>query len=95
MTPSALLVSWRHEQGWSQREAADILGVSQSAWAQWETGCKEPDNAHAQALEFLTARRVLAVQWPSVGRLLFGLKKRLRERRRRRVKAAHHHGVAP
>jgi transcriptional regulator with XRE-family HTH domain len=35
------LADWRARFGYSQRQAADILGCSRGAWAGWETG-KQP-----------------------------------------------------
>lgn len=34
--------SWRDRQGWTQREAADYLGVSIKTYQHWEQGWGKP-----------------------------------------------------
>lgn len=37
----ATLTAWRDRMGYSQREAADILGCSLGSWAEWEQGSRK------------------------------------------------------
>lgn len=63
MTASERLVAWRQAKGYSQQEAAEVVGVSQASWSNWETGRKRPDLRAAVAIERATKRAVRACDW--------------------------------
>lgn len=44
------IVYWRLKRGFSQRELADRVGVSQAALAKWETGASKPTLDNVQKL---------------------------------------------
>lgn len=39
---ATVLKAWRERMGYSQREAASVLGCSRSAWQGWEDGTQKP-----------------------------------------------------
>lgn len=52
------LRKWRDASGLTQKEAAARVGVSQTAWKDWEVENRVPSLAHAIAIEALTERAV-------------------------------------
>lgn len=50
------LKAWRDAQGLSQEKAAEIAGVAQATWAQWETGDRIPSVKNAPRLIEITAK---------------------------------------
>jgi transcriptional regulator with XRE-family HTH domain len=53
--PNALIRAMRLRRGMTQRDLAQILGISQSAICQWEQGFAWPDGAHLSALLYALA----------------------------------------
>jgi transcriptional regulator with XRE-family HTH domain len=47
--------AWRDAQGLTQEKAAEIAGVAQATWAQWETGDRIPSVKNAPRLIEITA----------------------------------------
>ena len=47
---SALLKRLREEKGWSQKQLAEVSGLSQQAIAHWELGDREPSASNLFAL---------------------------------------------
>lgn len=52
------LRNWRRQQGLSQQQAADQLGVARRTWHQWEQGAIVPGPANMIELVQLTAGAV-------------------------------------
>jgi transcriptional regulator with XRE-family HTH domain len=52
------LVYWRLKRNFSQKQAADKLGVAKSTWSQWESGKRTPSVFYLPLLG-----KVLEVPW--------------------------------
>lgn len=44
------IAAWRRRLGWSQAKLAERIGVTDSAWSQWETGSATPTLANLYAI---------------------------------------------
>lgn len=74
--PPTLWVKWRHAIGWTQREAAEWLGVSLRSYEGWEAGALQ---RHPQAM-----RRLMQAAQKSV-RPIPERKRKLRVRKKERA----------
>lgn len=45
---------WRNDRGWSQDQAAEYLGITQSQYSKWERGTSYPRGQKAKALHHKT-----------------------------------------
>lgn len=52
LTPETLK-QWRAQMGVTQSDAAELLGVSQVCWSQWETGRSSPPFYLGYALNWI------------------------------------------
>lgn len=62
MTPAEKLVKWRHEHALSQKQAAEMAGLSQPAWQAYENGGL-PKTPAAVAIEKITKGAVKVFDW--------------------------------
>lgn len=85
------LAAWRRERGWSQDYAAELIGVTQAAWAAWETGRKSPELRNALELERLTDGQIKAAAWTKPARRRGGGRALSAERSKGRRRAARRH----
>lgn len=65
MTGPTSLAEWRAKQGKTQKEVAELLGVSQASVADWELGKKTPKATHMLAIERATGGAVPMAAWAS------------------------------
>jgi len=63
MTAATKLAEWRRTKGYSQSQAAALVGASQAAWSTWESGRKRPDLEAAHAIERVTKKAVRVRDW--------------------------------
>ena len=63
MHVSKRLLHWRLGRGISQRDAAKLADVTQSAWQRYEDGKSRPKQRSADAIERLTEGSIRASEW--------------------------------
>lgn len=54
LPPGKRLRAWREKAGRTQTDCAVAIGVTQSAWAEWESGARTPREASLLDIERLT-----------------------------------------
>jgi len=63
MKAAQKLTAWRLAKGYTQAEAAALMGVSQAAWSTWEGGKTRPELEAILVLERITRRTVRLRDW--------------------------------
>lgn len=63
MHVSKRLLHWRLSRGISQRDAAKLADVTQSAWQRYEDGKSRPKQRAADAIERLTVGAIRSTEW--------------------------------
>ncbi len=63
-TQAARLRAWRLGQGLTQRCLADKLGITQSSYAAYELGTRNPHTEQAGKLHQLTEGHISVFSWP-------------------------------
>lgn len=79
-------MTWRHERGLSQREAAKLAGLSQPAWQAYENGGL-PKTPAAVSIERITDGAVRVVDWTESEEVRAVRRARAKTRRVPRVRA--------
>lgn len=65
MKAGSALRAWRKRAEKSQRDVAELVGVSEMTISEWERSKKRPREAYAKLIETLTAGAVPASSWLS------------------------------
>ena len=86
MTPGQKLIAWRKRRKLSQRDAAELVGVSQPSWQAYEAG-GVPRTTVASTIERVTDGAVLVADWSEREALQSALRGPPKSRRRQRVRS--------